>query len=152
MTARATYSAYLNGEISLREAAARAEGRAFVRFEVEGNPVPKKRPRVVRGRTFTPAETVEYENRIGWAFRQTYTGRLFAGPLKVSVWVSEASRREQWQGDWDNYAKSACDALNKLAWADDKQIEEQHTYVDRHAAVPGMVIEIEEMAAEGRQA
>lgn len=147
MSARATYNAYLNGEISLQEASARAEGRAFIRFEVEGEPVPKKRPRVVRGRTFTPPETVEYESRIGWAFKAAHPGGFLEGPLKVTVRVSEASRRPQWQGDADNYSKSALDALNKLAWADDKEIEELHVYVNRHAASPGMDIEIEEIGA-----
>ena len=149
MIARATYNAYLKGEITLQEASARVVGRAFVRFEVEGEPVPKKRPRVVKGRTFTPRETVAYEEAIGWAFRQAYTGPLFEGPLRVSMWVSEANRRPQWQADWDNYAKTL-DGLNGVAWTDDKQIEEQHTYVNRHAVSPGMVIEIEELAGHGR--
>ena len=117
-----------------------------VAFEVAGEPVPKKRPRVVKGRTFTPTETVEYENRIGWAFREAQ-GVLLEGPLRVNVTVREVSRRPQHQGDIDNYAKSALDALNGLAWKDDREIVQLHVYVNRHAFGPGMAIEIEELRA-----
>ena len=116
--------------------------RTTIEFEVPGEPVPKKRARVVGRRAFTPAQTVAYEQAIGWAFRQAYQGEPLEGPLRVFVTVREAGRPRQRQGDADNYAKSVLDALNGLAWADDRQVVELHVYVNREAFGPGVAIEI----------
>lgn len=124
-------------------------GLREVTFEVLGEPVPKKRARVVDGHAFTPGETVAFEAAIGWAFRAVYQGAPLEGPLRVHVTVREQSRRPQQQGDLDNYVKSALDALNGLAWRDDREVVAIHATVNRHAVSPGMVIDIYELAAKG---
>lgn len=124
----------------------RIDGGKTIAFEVPGEAVPKKRPRVVQGRAFTPAETVAYESAIGWAFKLAHQGPPLEGPLRVHVTVREVSRRPQHQGDLDNYVKSALDALNGLAWKDDREVVSISAHVNRHAHGPGMAIEIEELA------
>ena len=117
-----------------------------IAFEVPGEPVPKKRPRVVKGRTFTPPQTVEYEQAIAWRFKAEYQGQPLEGPLRVWVTVREVDRPVQRQGDLDNYLKSALDALNGLAWKDDRQVVDVMATVNRHAYTAGMFIEIETLS------
>lgn len=118
----------------------------MLRIDVPGKPQPKQRPRVVAGGAYTPPETVAYEDAIGWAFRaQNWSTAPLEGPLRVFVTVREDVRPLPRQGDCDNYVKVALDALNKLAWLDDKQVVELHAYVQRMSGEPGMVIEIEQL-------
>lgn len=118
-----------------------------VTVEITGEPVPKKRARVVDGRAFTPAETVAYEQAIGWAWREQHHSAPAEGPIRVSVAVRECNRPPQRRGDLDNYVKSALDALNGLAWKDDRQVTWIEAHINREAAQPGMVIEVEELLA-----
>lgn len=115
-------------------------------FEVPGRPVPKKRARTVSGaegvRSYTPAETVEYERRIGWAFREAYRGEPLEGPIGLAIVVYEDPRRPQQRGDLDNYVKTVSDALNGIAWADDVQIESLAGTVRRGCDPPRVLIEV----------
>lgn len=99
-------------------------------FFVDGRPVPKGRPRVMRRilptgkwltRTITPKRTVAWENvvrlvaqaecsRAGWTPE--------AVPHEVDVVVHRAARR----GDADNFGKAILDALNGVTWPDDKHV------------------------------
>ena len=96
-------------------------------------PQSKQRPRMTRtGRTYTPKQTVEFESKIA----SMYKGPLFNKDahlrvgLKFSLENIELSIEEilpnpvksKLRGDIDNYAKSILDALNGVAYADDKQI------------------------------
>lgn len=75
---------------------------------VEGRPRPKGRPRLGRGgRVFTPAQTVDYEQRVAWECRarRVRLGR-HAVSVRIELW-SETMLR----GDLDNYAKSVLDGL-----------------------------------------
>lgn len=113
--------------------------------EVPGEPVPKGRPRFARnGHVYTPSETVAYEETIGWKFRETYTGSPFEGPVRVTVIVRECNRRAVHQGDLDNYVKVALDALNGLAWADDRQVVSIAASITRESATPGLTVTIQE--------
>lgn len=88
-----------------------------------------------RGRAFTPKETVEYERSIANA----YVGPMFADGLismklrftkegtelfmeQVELDPEAPKVKGRLTGDIDNYAKSVLDALNGVAYTDDKQI------------------------------
>lgn len=101
-------------------------------FTVPGLPAPKKRPRVAfkdrRGRplkkphTYTPGRTRDYESAVAWAAREamTQTGmREIVG--WVSLWVVAFVESEH-QGDGDNFLKSVADALQGVAYANDRQV------------------------------
>lgn len=112
-------------------------------FIVEGDPQGKARPRFSRisGRVYTPAKTARYEREIKNAFLST-GGTLIPDGHYVSItvdayfkipksyikgkrWACEANiNRPDKKPDMDNILKVVMDALNKVAYKDDKQVIE----------------------------
>lgn len=91
-----------------------------VLFTALGQPKPKQRPKVFRGRGVTPVETVEAEKQIRDAFlREFPLWEPLSGPVDVKIAFYMTDRRRV---DWDNLAKLVCDALNGVAFKDDAQI------------------------------
>lgn len=110
-------------------------------FEIPGPVHGKGRPRFVKatGRTFTDDTTVSYENYIKTLALEALRGASpLEGPVALAIdirkrppaSVSEKRRRFMLGGqmlpttkpDIDNVAKLVMDALNGVAWHDDKQI------------------------------
>ena len=97
-----------------------------LKFVVDGKPVTKARPRFARGRAYTPATTVEAEERVRaayWAASALKYGRvvMFVGAVEMTCVFALPNRRRR---DWDNLAKLVCDALNGVAYRDDDQIHD----------------------------
>lgn len=109
-------------------------------FWVPGVPVGKQRPRVTAHGTFTPVRTKDYERLIGRCYcaKADVRREEYVCPVKMMITVYVAppksmtkSMRERAlrndfaptkKPDIDNIAKSVLDALNGLAYADDKQV------------------------------
>ena len=108
-------------------------------FTVEGKPIGKGRPRITRNGTYTPKKTREYERLIAWTFKSKYPRhKPFEGPVFMTVIAympipksyPKYKKKELAKEtvlytkspDWDNIGKVVCDALNGLAWVDDKQV------------------------------
>lgn len=109
---------------------------------IPGRPKPAERPRMTRrGRAYTPAATLEAEDRIATAFTTAYGyypvgGAMFPNqPLALVVDYANHGERIQFipldgamppmRGDTDNYLKTTMDGLQKgRAFANDKQIVE----------------------------
>lgn len=95
------------------------------------------------GRPILSREAREYKIRVGY-------GALAAGirpqdgPLAVTLWVFRPARR----GDLDNSAKVLLDALNKVAWGDDKQIVELHLYRRDDKERPRVEVEVDQRTEE----
>ena len=86
---------------------------------VPGRPVPKGRPRVVRGHAYTPAATVVAEHRIAFLARA-----VGARPIEcpVAVRAEFFFKDGRARADIDNLAKLVLDALNGVAFKDDRQV------------------------------
>lgn len=114
-----------------------------ISFLIPGEPKGKQRPRtgVTRdGRRvmYTPAQTSNYENYIKLMYQLNCKDTKLSGPLHASITgvfavPSSESRKRQAQMlsgeirhtkkiDCDNLAKIVLDALNGLAYDDDKQV------------------------------
>lgn len=109
----------------------------MIEFIVHGKPVPKARPRVVRGHTYTPKPTADYEKLVRQAFVEQKQSMEF-GLLKIHIiffmpipksWSNDKKQRAadgilrpDTRPDLDNLYKSITDALNGLAYEDDSQI------------------------------
>lgn len=117
----------------------------IINFTVWGNPQGKKRPRFTRQgnyvRTYTDKETVSYENLVKLSFINSgcekYVGEI---PLKVEIdfymSIPKSTSKKKYikmlsneirplkKIDLDNGIKIILDALNKVAFDDDKQVIE----------------------------
>ena len=118
----------------------------MVTFSVDGDPVPKGRPRFARRGTFvqtyTDAKTIDYETQVAMKARQAIgaseplKGALtvflylrFAVPPSYSKKRKEACLNElefPKRVDIDNCYKSITDAMNGIVYIDDSQIVEAH--------------------------
>lgn len=94
-------------------------------FTVPGQPRPKERPRFGRGRGYTSEATRATEARVASSFREQLGIRHtiespVTGDLQV---VARFYRKNAVAADTDNMFKLLTDALNGIAWVDDKQIK-----------------------------
>lgn len=113
-----------------------------VSFIVPGKPFGKQRPRMSRrGKfvtTYTPPETVEYENLVKISYYNSAGDTKLKGAIKAQIKgvfpipssVSNKQKEKMISGetkytkkiDCDNMAKCVLDALNNIAYDDDSQI------------------------------
>lgn len=106
-----------------------------MRFEIPGKPFAKQRPRFARGRTYAPKETVSFERTVG-QYALAEKQPVIEGPCKLTViaifepapsWSKKKREAHLWtphtqKPDLDNCIKAVLDGLNKIAFADDKQV------------------------------
>lgn len=106
---------------------------------VEGKIKGKARPRfnTKTGRTFTPGDTIQYENWVMLCY-QEQDGRYFEGAVRANITayykvpksyskkrvqaIREGLEYPQKKPDSDNIAKIILDSLNKIAFDDDSQV------------------------------
>ena len=118
----------------------------IVTFEVEGDPVPKGRPRFARRgqfvQTYTDAKTIDYETHVAMKARQAIgASEPLQGALTVFLYLrygvptSYSKKRKEAcllgleypkRQDLDNCYKSITDAMNGIVYIDDSQIVEAH--------------------------
>lgn len=119
----------------------------------------KQRARTTRqGHHYTPAKTVNYETLISQLFIEKYFGhKPLDGAVKIKIDAyftipKSASKKKKEamitgairptkKPDCDNIAKIICDALNGLAYLDDKQIVEL-TVNKFYSDIPRVVVAI----------
>lgn len=122
-------------------------------FHVPGNPQRKQRPRFNRttGGAFTPRATIAAEREIAWTAKQAASEQGVALPFVNAVRVEIVFRStvpaDAVLGvvDGDNCEKLHLDALNKVAWNDDRQVIDMHWRIERGSAAPGTDVRIEEV-------
>ena len=111
-------------------------------FEVPGTPVGKARPRITRFGAYTPEKTIVAEDTIRREYAAAYKGFMFGEKSQLYMVVnahfpvpqsaSAKTKKHMMCGvlrptkkpDWDNIGKLVSDALNGVAYYDDKQIVE----------------------------
>lgn len=134
-----------------------------VSFVVPGKPFAKQRPRTTMTRgfvaTYTPLETVQYENFV----KQIYmyeVGEKLEGGIKAEITAafpipkstSKKKREQMLNGeipytkkcDCDNIAKSILDSLNKIAYDDDSQVCELRV-VKKYGEEPNVSVKLTEI-------
>ena len=88
------------------------------RLTIPGDPQSKGRPRVYNGHGITPEATRKAENRVYSEWRRQYPDLLpYKGPVAITLIFWTMTRRGR---DWDNLAKLFTDALNGVAYEDDR--------------------------------
>jgi Holliday junction resolvase RusA-like endonuclease len=111
----------------------------MIKFTIPGEPVAKGRPRVTKtGIAYTPKKTKDYETLVQEIYFSTFGQTMFTEPLtmhinayfKIPKTASKKKKEQMLQGiirpvkkpDCDNIVKSIADALNNIAYEDDKQL------------------------------
>ena len=89
-----------------------------MKLTILGNPVPKERPRVYGRHAVTPSRTQEAENWIKFSARKEGFNPL-SGLVRMEL---RFFRSNAVPADIDNLAKLVQDALNGIAYLDDRQI------------------------------
>lgn len=115
-----------------------------ISFTIPGQPFGKQRPKFSRvgnyTKTYTPKETVSYENLVKLMYSQAAKDRMFADDAMLDVRIityfdipkstSKKKRKEMLEHkirptkkpDWDNIGKIICDSLNMVAYHDDSAV------------------------------
>lgn len=113
-------------------------------FTIPGKPEPQRRPRAfARGghaRVTDDPRNRTYADRVRWAWRDAGAHSIGTSPVIVTIAATFSRPKGHWTTsghlnaagrrataytgapDADNIAKAICDALNGLAWGDDRQI------------------------------
>lgn len=134
-----------------------------MKFIVDGKIVGKARPRFTRqGHCYTPKATVLYEKWIANNYKKE-NGILFQNPIVVKIIANigipksatkkfkenalNGIEKPTKKPDADNIAKAVLDALNKVAYSDDKQVIGL-SVKKRYAEKEFLEIEVEEICIE----
>lgn len=134
------------------------------KFKIPGKVQAKQRPRLSKGRIYTPQPTVNYEGYVKWCYSD-YANQYGLKPIQsairaeievfISIPKSDSKNKKELKlsgkirptlkPDNDNIAKSVLDALNGLAYVDDKQIVELEVdkYYGEEPCVYVKLIELE---------
>jgi crossover junction endodeoxyribonuclease RusA len=89
---------------------------------------------------FRTAAANDYREVVGWALVA-----MDIEPLHGSLAVTIRAYRPRKSGDIDGILKVSLDAMNKLAYLDDKQIVELHVYRGDDKHDPRLEVEINEV-------
>jgi Holliday junction resolvase RusA-like endonuclease len=118
----------------------------IIQFTVDGDPIPKGRPRFARRgkfvQTYTDAKTIDYETHVAMRARHAIGAtEPLKGALSVFLYLrytipaSYSKKRKEAclagleypkRIDIDNVYKSITDAMNGIVYLDDSQIVEAH--------------------------
>ncbi len=132
-----------------------------VKLVIPGKPMAKQRPRVLKnGIAYTPQQTVNYETLVKQLYITKHFQKQLSGPIKAMIIAympipkstSNKKKKQMIAGivaptkkpDWDNIGKIITDALNGLAYEDDKQIVDARV-VKLYSDNPRIEIELEEI-------
>ncbi|MBR2734449.1 MAG: RusA family crossover junction endodeoxyribonuclease [Selenomonadaceae bacterium] len=116
-----------------------------IKFSADIKPVTFKRPGTNRKHRYDPKEYAAFKTALGYVARRAMQGRApLDCPLKFTAKIFNARPPASLNfGDWDNHAKSICDALNGICFTDDRQIVEGHVYLFK--GEPQIEISLEEL-------
>ena len=101
---------------------------------VDGRPQPKQRPRVTNTHTYTPADTVEAENRILAEWKAAFGGEKLEGDIELDCKFYYKDGRT---ADLDNLIKLVADGLggggDGFHPFNDRQVKKLHGYISTDA-------------------
>lgn len=135
-----------------------------IKLVIPGKPLGKQRPRVLKnGITYTPDRTMNYETLVRQLYIEKHFQKQLEGPIRATITAymyipqSESKKRKRKmlaneilpckKPDWDNIGKIITDALNGLAYEDDKQIVDARV-IKLYSDKPRVEVILEEIRGE----
>lgn len=134
----------------------------MIELKIPGNPMGKQRPIVTRRGAFTPEKTVNYENLVKELYIinkypkiEGYISMSVVAYYPIPKNTSKVKKEKMIKGvllpdkkpDIDNVLKAICDALNKVAYDDDKQIVNMNI-AKQYSENPCVVIRLDKAYGE----
>lgn len=128
-------------------------------FKVNGQPKGKGRPRFTKnGHVYTPESTRIYEEEIKIRYKEKYKNEMLNGNIAVEVFINKKpasylgiKKYNKLLGkycnikpDTDNVVKAVLDALNGIAYADDKNVVELYA-VKKYSTESSVVVRLYEL-------
>lgn len=128
-------------------------------FTVKGQPKGKGRPRFTEnGHVYTPESTRIYEEEIKIRYKEKYKNEMLDGNIAVEVFINKKpasylgiKKYNKLLGkycnikpDTDNVVKAVLDALNGVAYADDKNVVEIYA-VKKYSTESSVVVRLYEL-------
>jgi len=107
-----------------------SKSKPSLRFFVQGDPVPKGRPRLSHGAVYTPKRTQAWETLVAWEARAAMQAAgmdIFTEPVSIALQFYYGNRG----ADLDNLVKAVWDAFNGVVWCDDVQVVELIARIQR---------------------
>jgi crossover junction endodeoxyribonuclease RusA len=99
------------------------------------------------GRTYVSAEGKAFKLAVAMVLRPHFKEPV-SGPIKVTYWLHPRMNKDgsasELRLDIFNAEKVTSDALNGIAWLDDKQIVEGHVYLAHAVQDGGLSIKVEQ--------
>jgi Holliday junction resolvase RusA-like endonuclease len=97
-----------------------------LKIVIPGTPRGKERPRLGKGRVYTPAKTKEYENTVAWAAKVAMGRRkVIEGPLSLMIscyFKGKSPGYHVSKPDLDNCCKAILDGMEGITFKNDSQI------------------------------
>ena len=116
----------------------------MIRIKARLEPIPYKRPLQVGRRRLNPDRYREFKDALGWKALDIINGHWLKGAVRIRLDVYRNLPPTSLKyGDADNHLKAVLDALNGIAFADDRQIVSAQ--VELHRGEPRLEIELEEL-------
>jgi len=121
-------------------------------FFIETKPLPAPRPRFSKYGTYNKKEYTQYKQKIAWMYK-TKGGSLYDGIVNIKIdfffmvpksWSKkkkEYMREYLPKADVDNLAKAVLDALNGVAYKDDKQVQSLFAR-KQYSTSDGVIVEV----------
>lgn len=128
-------------------------------FTVKGQPKGKGRPRFTKnGHVYTPESTRIYEEEIKIRYKEKYKNEMLDGNIAVEVFINKKpasylgiKKYNKLLGkycnikpDTDNVVKAVLDALNGVAYADNKNVVEIYA-VKKYSTESSVVVRLYEL-------
>lgn len=117
----------------------------MIKFTADLEPVPFPRPLTNGKRRYNPPRYSIFKDVLGHLAKIAMKGQApFTGKIKILVDVYRKLKPESLNfGDADNHLKAVMDALNGIAFADDRQVIS--ATINLHKGTPHIFIELEEL-------
>lgn len=128
-------------------------------FTVKGQPKGKGRPRFTKnGHVYTPESTRIYEEEIKLRYKEKFKDEMLDGNIAVEVFINKKpasylgiKKYNKLLGkycnikpDTDDVVKAVLDALNGIAYADDKNVVELYA-VKKYSTESSVVVRLYEL-------
>ena len=128
-------------------------------FTVKGQPKGKGRPRFTKnGHVYTPESTRIYEEEIKLRYKEKFKNEMFDGNIAVEVFINKKpasylgirkynkllGKYCNIKPDTDNVVKAVLDALNGVAYADDKNVVKIYA-VKKYSTESSVVVRLYEL-------